>query len=141
MTDHNKDTLMKPGDVKALFANNEHVNLPTLISEVRGLFTLLCNEPENARFLWFPDHASVLSWVGQFSVQLKVYFSGEIEVSINTELGASVIGQERANALVFVDRILPLTGYYANITHWPAKEGHGEIILIQYLLKAPSADV
>ncbi|QZA70976.1 hypothetical protein AH06_204 [Erwinia phage AH06] len=127
---------LKPGDVKALFAHTEHINIPTLIKEVRGLFTLLVEQPDNKRFLWYPDHVSVLSWIGQFSIQLKVYFTGEAEVSINTEVGAAAIGEAKAQELLFVDKLLPLTGYYGNLTYWKEQPGQGEIVLIQYLLKA-----
>lgn len=124
--------LLKPEDVRSIFPNREPVDNPALIKKARELFDLVRNNQSSHRLVWYPDHVTTMDLVGQYTLQLDVYYKGEVELSINTDVDRPQLGEEVGKALMFTDRILPLTGYTGNIEYWKPTPGIGEIILYTY---------
>jgi hypothetical protein len=124
--------LLKPEDVRRIFPNRDPVDNEGLIKKARELFDLVRNHQTSHRLVWYPDHVTTMDLIGQYTLQLDVYYTGEVELSINTEVDKPQLGEERGKALMFQDRILPLTGYNGKTEYWAPTPGIGEIILFTY---------
>lgn len=126
------NNLLKPDDVRAIFPNRDHVDDQALIKKAHELLELVKTNQTSHRLIWYPDHVTTMDLIGQYTLQLDVYYKGNVEFSINTDVEAKQIGEERAVELLFKERLLPLTGYHAKCEYWEPTPGLGEVILFTY---------
>lgn len=126
------NNLLKPEDVRNIFPNRDPIDNPTLITKARELFDLVRNNQDSHRLTWYPDHVTTMTLCGQYTLQLDVYYNGDVELSINTDVEQPQLGEEAGKQLLFTDRILPLTGYTGKLEYWEPTAGIGEIILMTY---------
>lgn len=124
--------LLKPDDVRAIFPNRDPVDDQALIKKAHDMMDLVRHDQTSHRLMWFPDHVKTMDLIGQYTLQLDVYYNGDVEFSINTDVDEEQLGEERGKELLFKKRILPLTGYNATIEYWKPTPGIGEIILFTY---------
>jgi len=124
--------LLKPEDVRAIFPNRDPIDTTALIAKAREMFDLVRTQQDSHRLVWYPDHVTTMALCGQYTLQLDVYYSGDVELSINTEVDKPQLGEEAGKQLLFTDRILPLTGYTGQLEYWGPTPGIGEIILMTY---------
>lgn len=132
MSKLNLNNLLKPDDVRAIFPSRDPVDNQVLIKKARDMLDLVCNDQTSHRLMWFPDHVKTMDLIGQYTLQLNVYYNGNVELSINTEVDKPQLGEQNGHDLMFKDRILPLTGYNGTVEYWEPTPGIGEIILLTY---------